>query len=152
MTVGELIKELQIGEEKKWEEDDNAMALQWLLSQEIAMNISGTKSVVRLLSLINECVQNSSAWGSHELLMKQLNEQGIDIKDGQIYFAVASSLYPSRMFSLSQWGSNGWKSAFLRLPFSAKTLRNHYFCQFVRSAAIMIPIKTIGDMEEYNEI
>lgn len=148
----ELIKELQIGEEKKWEEDDNAMALQWLLSQEIAMNISGTKSVVRLLSLINECVQNTSAWGSHELLMKQLNEQGIDIKDGQIYFAVASSLYPSRMFSLSQWGSNGWKSAFLRLPFSAKTLRNHYFCQFVRSAAIMIPIKTIGDMEEYNEI
>ena len=150
--VWHLRHQEQIGEEKKWEEDDNAMALQWLLSQEISMNISGSKTLVRLLSLINECVQGTSAWGSPDLLLKQLREQGIDIQDGQLFFSVASAHYPSRIFALSQWGSNGWKSAFLRLPFSAKTLKNHYFCQFVRAAAIMIPIKTIGDMEDANEI
>lgn len=148
-----LISSLQISEDKQWEEDDNAMALQWLLGQEISMTINGTKSIVRLLSLINEVAKpQESTWGHKELLRDQLKQQGIDVKDGLLYLSVASAHYPSRMFALSEWGKNGWKSAMLRLPFSAKTTGNYYFCQWVRALAISIPLKTIGDMEGRNEI
>ena len=148
-----LIKSLNIAEEKQWEEDDNAMALQWLLGQEIATNLDGHKTVVNLLWLINEVAGKAeSAYANREHLLNQLRMQGMDVKDNMLVLSVASAHYPSRMFALSQWGKNGWKSALLRLAFTAKTTTNYYFCQWVRAMAILIPLKTIGEMEEKNEI
>lgn len=140
----DLIEKLKIADDVMIEEDDNLTCLQWLFAQDISINISGMRQTLRLVSLISEISKSTEcSWANKELLLRELKSAGIDVKNGELYLATSSALYPARMFAKSMFGANGWRSALKRIPGVRETTGNQYFCQYTVSKALVIPLEKI---------